>query len=69
MKNNFKDLRGVNAFRMIGQYLLVVYPGRAQGLLKLGETHNVYVDELHHLIPLGWAAGFVSHHLSHDPVH
>lgn len=49
-------------------YLLVVDPGRPQSLLKLGQTHDVDVYKLYHFIALGWAAGFVSHNLSHDPV-
>lgn len=43
-------------------------PGRPQSLLKLGEAHNVDVDELYNLIALSGAAGFVPHHLAHDPV-
>lgn len=49
------------------QDLLVVHPGGAQGLLELGEAHDVDVDELHHLVALGGAAGLVPHHLAHDP--
>lgn len=49
-------------------HLLVVDPGRPQRLLKLSETHNVDVYELHHLISLRGAARFVSHNLAHDPV-
>lgn len=47
-------------------YLLVVDPGRSQCLLKLGEAHNVDVDELNHLVALGRAAGLVPHDLAHD---
>lgn len=48
-------------------YLLVVDPGRSQRLLELGEAHDVDVDELHHLVALGRAAGLVPHDLTHDP--
>lgn len=48
-------------------YLLVVDPGRPKRLLKLGEAHDVDVDELHHLVTLGRAAGLVPHDLAHDP--
>lgn len=43
-------------------------PGRAEGLLELGQTHDVDVYELYHLVPLSGAAGFVPHHFTHDPV-
>lgn len=42
-------------------------PGRAQSLLELSQTHDVYVDELHNLITLCRAAGLVAHDLLHDP--
>lgn len=42
-------------------------PGRAQSLLELSQTHDVYVDELHNFIPLCGAAGLVAHDLLHDP--
>lgn len=48
-------------------YLLVVDPGGSQRLLKLGEAHDVNVDELNHLVTLGWATGLVPHDLAHDP--
>ncbi len=48
-------------------YLLVVDPGRSQRLLKLGEAHNVNVDELNHLVTLCRATGLVAHDLAHDP--
>lgn len=48
-------------------YLLVVDPGRSQRLLKLGEAHDVNVDELNHLVTLGRATGLVPHDLAHDP--
>ena len=48
-------------------YSLVVDPGRSQRLLKLGEAHDVDVDELHHLVALRRAAGLVPHDLAHDP--
>lgn len=47
--------------------LLVVDPGGSQCLLKLGETHDVDVDELDHLVTLGGAAGLVPHDSAHDP--
>lgn len=49
-------------------YLLVVYPGRSQGLLKLGEAHDINVDEFNHLVTLCWATGLVPHDFAHDPV-
>lgn len=48
-------------------HLLVVDPGGSQCLLKLGETHDVDVDELDHLVTLGGAAGLVPHDSAHDP--
>lgn len=48
-------------------HLLVVDPGRSQRLFELCEAHNVDVDELHHLVALGRAAGLVPHDLAHDP--
>lgn len=42
-------------------------PGGSQRLLKLGEAHDVDVDELNHLVTLGGAAGLVAHDLAHDP--
>lgn len=47
--------------------LLVVDPGGSQCLLKLGEAHDVYVDELNYLVPLGGATGLVPHDPAHDP--
>lgn len=49
------------------RHLLVVDPGGSQCLLKLGETHDVDVDELDHLVTLGGAAGLVPHDSAHDP--
>ncbi len=48
-------------------YLLVVDPGGSQRLFKLGEAHDVDVDELNHFVTLGWATGLVPHDLTHDP--
>lgn len=48
-------------------YLLVVDPGGSKRLLKLGEAHDVNVDELNHLVALGRATGLVPHDLAHDP--
>lgn len=48
-------------------YSLVVNPGRPKRLLKLGEAHDVDVDELNHFVTLGRAAGLVPHDLAHDP--
>lgn len=48
-------------------YLLVVDPGRSQRFLKLREADNVNVDELNHLVTLGWATGLIPHDLAHDP--
>lgn len=42
-------------------------PGRAQSLLELSQTNDVYVDELHNFITLCGAAGLVAHNLLHDP--
>lgn len=50
------------------KYLLVVDPGWPQGLLELGESNNVNVDELNHLITLSGATGLVPHNLPHDSV-
>lgn len=47
--------------------LLVVDPGGSQRLLKLGEAHDVYVNELNHLVPLGGTTGLVPHDPAHDP--
>ena len=47
--------------------LLVVDPGRSQCLLELGQSHDVDVDELHHLVALCRATGLVPHNLPHDP--
>lgn len=47
--------------------LLVVDPGGSQCLLKLREAHDVYVDQLHDLVPLGGATGLVPHDPAHDP--
>lgn len=47
--------------------LLVVDPGGSQCLLKLSEAHDVYVDELNYLVPLGGATGLVPHDPAHDP--
>lgn len=48
-------------------YLLVVDPGWSQGLLELGEAYDVDVDELNHLVTLGWTTRLVPHNLAHDP--
>lgn len=48
-------------------YLLVVDPGGSQCLLKLGEAHDIDVDELNHLVALGGATGLVPHDPAHDP--
>lgn len=48
-------------------YLLVVDPGGSQCLLKLGEAHDIDVDELNHLVTLGGATGLVPHDPAHDP--
>lgn len=47
--------------------LLVVDPGGSQCLLKLGEAHDIDVDELNHLVTLGGATGLVPHDPAHDP--
>ena len=44
-----------------------MHPGGPQGLFELCEPHDVDVDELHNLVPLGGAAGLVPHHTAHDP--
>lgn len=48
-------------------YLLVVDPRWSERLLKLGEAHDVNVDELNHLVTLSGATGLVPHYLAHDP--
>lgn len=42
-------------------------PGGSQCLFKLGEAHDVNVDELNHFVTLRRAAGFVPHDFAHDP--
>ena len=44
-----------------------MHPGGPKGFLELGQTHNVDVDELHHLVSQSGAAGLVPHHPPHDP--
>ena len=61
------DRQGDRDIYIYMEYLLVVDPGGPQCLLELGQAHNVNVDELHHLVPLGGAAGLVPHHSPHDP--
>lgn len=41
-------------------------PGGSQGLLKLCESNNVDVDELHYLVTLSGTTGLVTHHFTHD---
>lgn len=44
-----------------------MHPGGSQCLLKLGEAHDVDVDELHYLVTLRRATGLVPHDFTHNP--